>query len=105
MVTTSVYCSPLILAPSKYVSVNFVLRSCEVELADGLYALCPEQDVPHFVEGTKRSLLPVSKSTVYNTGSDGRFIIRILYGHTSKIHSRCPEGNGTTPHARVVVVG
>lgn len=41
-----------------------------MELAYGLYSLCPEQDESQFVEGIKRSLLPVSKSTVYNTGSD-----------------------------------
>jgi hypothetical protein len=42
-----------------------------VELADGSYFLCPKQVNPQLVEGTKRSLLPVSKTTVYGTGLDG----------------------------------
>ena len=45
-------------------------RSCEVVLTDGLYSLCPEQDNPQLFEGTKKSPLPVSNCTVYDTGSD-----------------------------------
>jgi hypothetical protein len=63
MVTTSVYCSPL-TAPLPKKRLNVESRSFEVELADGLYNLCPEQDDPQLGEGTNRSLLPVSKSTV-----------------------------------------
>ena len=66
MVTTSVYCSPVTaeVASTPKLRVNPDLRSFEVELADGSYDLCPEQDDPQLVDGTKRSLLPVSKSTV-----------------------------------------
>lgn len=38
-----------------------------MELADELYFLCPEQVDPQFIDGMKRSLLPVSKSTIYDT--------------------------------------
>jgi hypothetical protein len=70
MATTSVYCSPLTSDPSLVVSANSFPRSFEVELADGLYNLCPWQDSPQAVEGMNRSLLPVSKATVSNTASD-----------------------------------
>jgi hypothetical protein len=71
MTTSSVYCSPLTVEPSPYASEKVFPRSCDVELEDGSYSLWPEQVDPQLDEGTKRSLLPVSKSTVYNTRSDG----------------------------------
>ena len=39
-----------------------------MELDDGSYSVCPEQVESQSVEGTKRSLLPVSKTTVYTQG-------------------------------------
>lgn len=41
-----------------------------MELADGSYFLCLKQFTSQLVKGTKRSLLPVSNSTVYDTGLD-----------------------------------
>ena len=70
METTSVNSSPLTSDPSLVVNVNSCPRSFEVELADELYNLCPSQDSPQFVEGTNRSLLPVSNATVCDTASD-----------------------------------
>ena len=54
--------------PSTYPSEKLSPRSSEVELEDGSYKVCPEQVESHFVEGTKRSLLPVSKTTVSTQG-------------------------------------
>ena len=75
MLTTSVYWPPLANEWSKNVTLKGSPRSCEVVLAEGSYFLCPKQYVSmrsesQLVEGKKRSLLPVSKSTVYDTGSD-----------------------------------
>jgi hypothetical protein len=65
MLTTSVNCSPwTVLDPSPKESENVLERSYAVELASGSYCLCPEQFEPQLREGKKRSLLPVSKSTV-----------------------------------------
>ena len=66
--TSSVYSTPLTVEPSKYPSEKVFSRSFEVELEDGSYNVCPEQVESHFVEGTKRSLLPVSKTTVHTKG-------------------------------------
>jgi hypothetical protein len=73
MLTTSVYCSPLTVEPSPYESENVFPRSSAVRLASGSYAVCPEQVNPQLDEGRKRSLLPVSKSTVSYRWSDGGF--------------------------------
>ena len=64
MLTTSVNCSPLTVDPSPKASENVFERSCAVELLLVSYTLCPAQLVPQLGEGKKRSLLPVSKSTV-----------------------------------------
>jgi hypothetical protein len=48
-------------------------RFCAVELACGSYSLCPEQFALQFGEGKKRSLLPVSKSTISCRGSVSGF--------------------------------
>jgi len=64
--TTSEYRSPLAEEPSPRESSNGFPRSCEVELADGSYVVCPSQPELQFTEGRKRSLLPVSKATVYS---------------------------------------
>jgi hypothetical protein len=64
MLTTSVNCSPLTVDLSPKASENVFERSCAVELALVLCDLCPEQLDPHFDEGKKISLLPVSKSTI-----------------------------------------
>ena len=61
----SEYSSPLTEEPCPRSRLNRFPRSCEVELADGSYRLCPSQLESHFAEGRKRSLLPVSKATVY----------------------------------------
>ena len=74
-----------------------------MELADGSYALCPEQDEEQFFEGTKRSLLPVSKSTVHNTRSEGQFLNREKPVHTSEVLRRCADRNGAIPQVIVVV--
>ena len=76
MLTTSVYWPPLTEELSKNLRLKGTPRLCEVVLAEGSYFLCPKQYVSmrselQLVEGRKRSLLPVSKSTVYDTGSDG----------------------------------
>ncbi len=54
--------------------MEFFLRSCEVELANGSYSLCPEQVESQFFKATKRSLPPVSKPTAYETGPDDLFL-------------------------------
>ena len=64
MLTASVNCSPLTMNPFTKAIENVFFRSCAVELALVSYVLCPEQLDPHFDEGKKISLLPVSKSTV-----------------------------------------
>lgn len=48
-------------------------RFCAVELACGSYSLCPAQLESQLGEGKKRSLLPVSKSTVSYRGSINDF--------------------------------
>ena len=68
MVTSSVYSMPVTSEPSPYISAKGSRRPCEVELIDGSYSLCPEQDDPQRLEGTKRSLLPVSNCTADDTG-------------------------------------
>jgi hypothetical protein len=73
-----------------------------VELADGSYASCPEQDEEQFSEGTKRSLLPVSKSTVHDKVR-GPILNRGKQGHTSEFLSRCADRNGAIPQISVVV--
>ncbi len=73
MLTTSVNCSPSTVDPSPKASKNVLESSCAVELALGSYRLCPEQSDPHIGEGKKRSLLPVSKSTVSCRGSESGF--------------------------------
>jgi len=70
MLTTSEYCSPLTTEPSPKLISNGTPRSWELALADGSYVSCPEQLDAQFTDGTKRSLLPVSKSTAYNVWSD-----------------------------------
>ena len=72
--TTSEYSSPLTVEPSPKAREKLFPRSREVELSDGLYALWPSQVDPQLDEGTKRSLLPVSNWTIYNTGSDGNLL-------------------------------
>lgn len=58
--------------PSKYSKRKGAPRLCEVVLAEGSYFVCPIQfSFLQSVEGKKISLLPVSKLTVYDTGSDG----------------------------------
>jgi hypothetical protein len=84
------------------VSENVLPRSCEVGLTDGSYEVCPEQDEEQFTEGTKRSLLPVSKSTVYNKVR-GPILNRKKQGHTSEVLRRRADGNSAIPHGIVVV--
>jgi len=74
-----------------------------VELADGSYALCPEQDESQSFEGTKRSLLPVSKSTAYDTGSKGQLLNRRKQVLTSEDLSRCADRNGAIPQSGIEV--
>ena len=97
MLTTSVNCSPLAVDPSSKPSENGLERSFAVELAIGLYSLCPEQLAPHIVEGKKRSLLPVSICTVSCRGSDSDFESIIYEGHTSESHGRCANRDGAIP--------
>ena len=68
MLTTSVNCSPWTVPPPPKASENVLERFCAVELASGSYGLCPEQLELQLGEGKKRSLLPVSKSTVSYRG-------------------------------------
>jgi hypothetical protein len=59
--------------PSPKPSENVLEILCAVELAFGSYKLCPEQLESQLGEGKKRSLLPVSKSTVSCRGSVNDF--------------------------------
>ena len=104
MLTTSVNCSPLMVVPPAKGIENVFERSCAVELAPVLYALCPEQLDPHFDEGKIISLLPVSKSTVSCQGSDSGFSYHVS-GHTSEGHGRCANRDGTIPQLFVAIVG
>jgi hypothetical protein len=67
MVTVSVYCLPETVEPSPYASENDLPRLTDVEEELGLKVVWPEQVLPQLELGRKRSLLPVSKSTVYNS--------------------------------------
>ena len=87
--------------------MNVLFRLLEVELVDGSYAVCPAQDESQFFEGTKRSLLPVSKSTVYDKVR-GAILNRRKQGHTSEGSSRCANircanFNGAIPQVSVVI--
>lgn len=63
-VTVSVYCSPETVEPSPYASENVLPASLAVLLEAVLYLVWPEHVEPHLELGRKRSLEPVSKSTV-----------------------------------------
>jgi len=103
MLTTSVYCSPSTVDPSPKASENVLERSCAVELALGSYRLCPEQFDPHISEGKKRSLLPVSKSTVSCRGSESDFKSSYTKGHTSKSHGWCANRDVSKPQLSIVI--
>ena len=76
ILTTSVNCSPSAVDPPPKDSENVLERSCAVELALGSYNVCPEQFTPHFGEGRRRSLLPVSNTTASRRGSHSDFRCR-----------------------------
>ena len=105
MLTTSLYCSPgTAVDPFPYPSENVRERFCAVELAFGLYNVCPEQFDPHVDKGKMRSLLPVSMSTVSCRGLDRRFNYHVqVECHTNEGHGRCSNRDGAIPHQRVVV--
>ena len=75
--TTSVNCSPSAVDPSPNDSENVLKRSFAVELALGSYNVWPEQSAPHPVDGKKRSLLPVSKSTASSRGHNVTSVNRV----------------------------
>src|SRR6266702_6693433 len=64
--TSSVYSVPLTKSvPLPYRTLNVFSRSCAVELSEVSYSTCPLQETSQSRPGRKKSLLPVSKSTVH----------------------------------------
>ena len=79
------------------------MRSFAVELACGTYTLCPEQLDPHLGEGRKRSLLPVSKSTVCFNRQTVALTVMYREHRTSERDGWCADGDGTIPQLSVAV--
>lgn len=91
IVTVSVYCSPETVDPSPYDREKSFPTSFEVELELGSYVVWPEHVEPQSGPGRKRSLEPVSKSTVYSVAGVPTEILPYQSSSASSVRGSLPE--------------